>query len=235
MKILAINSSSRPNKTSKTYLMLNHLVKGISNAGADVEMINLRDKKIKNCVGCFNCWVKTDGKCTLNDDMTNELFCKWKSADIVIYATPLFVHHMNAVMSAFHERRLPNTLPFFQKKRDKTAHPLRHKSPKAVWLAVCGFPEISEFEIFSNYIKRTYHCNLIGEIYRSAAETMIEKKYKHKLKEILHATEQAGKEIVEQQKISLNTLSKITCPIDDVDSINKFVNSEWEKEIKNNC
>jgi multimeric flavodoxin WrbA len=235
MKILAINSSSRCDKTSKTYLMLTHLVKGMSNAGADVEIINLRNKKIKNCIGCFNCWVKTNGKCTLNDDMTNELFDKWKNADIVIYATPLFYHHMNAVMSTFQERQLPNALPFFQVEEDKTSHPLRHQPPKVVWLSVCGFPEISEFDIFSNYIKRTYQKNLIGEIYRSAAETMVEKQYAQKLKEVLRATEIAGKEIIEQQKISSDTLLKITGPIDDVHSINEFVNNEWDKEIETNC
>ncbi|HJO92144.1 MAG TPA: flavodoxin family protein [Victivallales bacterium] len=235
MKVLAINSSSRCNKTSKTYLMLTHLVKGMSNAGANVEIINLRDKKIKNCIGCFNCWVKTNGTCTLNDDMTNELFFKWKSSDIVVYSTPLFYHHMNAVMSTFQERLLPNSLPFFQRNESKTTHPSRQQSPKAVWLSVCGFPEISEFEVFSSYIKRTYHKNLIAEIYRSAAETMIENKYKHRLNEILLATEKAGKEIVEHQKISKNTLSILTAPIDDTDFIHESVNSGWEKEIENNC
>ena len=65
MKVLAINSSSRNDKTSKTKLMLNHLVKGIKKAGADVKIIDLRSKKIKNCIGCMSCWTKTPGKCIL--------------------------------------------------------------------------------------------------------------------------------------------------------------------------
>jgi hypothetical protein len=45
MKILAINSSPRTGGASKTELMLNHLVKGMQEAGAEVEVVNLREKK----------------------------------------------------------------------------------------------------------------------------------------------------------------------------------------------
>jgi hypothetical protein len=67
MKILAINSSPRSSGRSKTELMLNHLVEGMQNAGADVEVVNLREKNIKNCIGCFTCWTKTPGKCLQKD------------------------------------------------------------------------------------------------------------------------------------------------------------------------
>ncbi|MCK5205109.1 MAG: flavodoxin family protein, partial [Desulfobacterales bacterium] len=87
MKILAINSSPRSGGQSKTELMLNHLVEGMQNAGADVEVVNLREKNIKNCIGCFTCWTKTPGKCLHKDDMTNELFPKWLKSDLVVYAT----------------------------------------------------------------------------------------------------------------------------------------------------
>ena len=36
-------------------------------------MITLREKKIKDCVGCFGCWVKTPGLCVHKDDMTDIL------------------------------------------------------------------------------------------------------------------------------------------------------------------
>ena len=45
MKILAINSSPRSGGRSKTELMLNHLVKGMRDAGAEVDVVNLREKK----------------------------------------------------------------------------------------------------------------------------------------------------------------------------------------------
>ena len=57
--MLAINSSPRGDRQSKTALMLNHLVQGMRDAGAEVDVVNLRTKKIQNCIGCFTCWTKT--------------------------------------------------------------------------------------------------------------------------------------------------------------------------------
>ena len=159
--------------------------------------------------------------------MTNEIFPELKNADIVIYATPLFCHHMNAVMSAFLERRLPALMPFFEKKEDRTTHPKRFEPPKTVWLSVCGFPDISEFDLFSNYIHFTFKENLIAEIYRSAAESMIDECYEMKLKDILSATEKAGSEIVRTQKIQPGTLKRIIQPIENSDTITEKINQQW--------
>ncbi|WP_320007887.1 flavodoxin family protein [Maridesulfovibrio sp.] len=230
-KVIAINSSSRSDKKSKTKLMLNHLIKGMEKAGADVDLVNLRDKKIKYCAGCFSCWTKTPGKCVLKDDMTEEIFSQWKKADMAIYATPLFCHHMNALMSTFQERLLPSVLPFFEFDSDRTVHPERDKRPDFVWMSVCGFPNISEFETFSNYNKRSSNKKLIAEIYRAAAESMVDPKYKQTLQNILDATELAGIELIQSRKISQNTLNTITQPLDDQKTIAQEVNMHWQEQI----
>ena len=63
MKILALNSSPRGGGESKTELMLNSLVDGMRAAGAKVETVDLRNIRIKNCAGCFSCWIKQPGTC----------------------------------------------------------------------------------------------------------------------------------------------------------------------------
>ena len=114
MKIFAINSSPRGGGQSKTELMLNHLAEGMRDAGAEVDVVNLREKKIKNCIGCFTCWTKTPGRCIHKDDMTGELFPKWLEADLVVYATPLYNYAMTASLKAFLERTLPSLEPFLR-------------------------------------------------------------------------------------------------------------------------
>jgi FMN-dependent NADH-azoreductase len=228
MKIIGIGSSARNFKSSKSALLLETFLNGMSEAGADVEIIHLKNKKIKKCVGCFGCWVSTPGKCLHNDDMSSEIFDKWVSSDIVVYSTPLFYHHMNSEMSRFIERLLPASKPFFEKNGDMTTHPYRdERTPKAVWISVCGFPNISEFDVFSNYIKRTFNKNLIAEIYRSASETMVDEKFEEQFKNILNATELAGREIVKYNKIMSETLNRITSPIADNDTIIENVNQHW--------
>ena len=46
MKVMAINSSLRGGGQSRTELMLTHLINGMREAGAVVEVVNLRKKKI---------------------------------------------------------------------------------------------------------------------------------------------------------------------------------------------
>ena len=81
MNVIAVNSSPRGGGRSKTELMLNHLVEGMRAAGAEVDTVNLREKKIKNCIGCFTCWTKTPGQCIHKDDMTSEIYPKWLAAE----------------------------------------------------------------------------------------------------------------------------------------------------------
>ncbi len=230
MKILALNSSPRVGGQSKTEMMLDWVVAGARDAGGDVEVVNLKDKKIRNCVGCFSCWTKTPGRCIQKDDMSAELFPKWIESDLVIYATPLYFHTMNATMSAFVERTLPTVYPFLEFDGEKTFHPLRHKIPPAVWLSVCGFPEKFEFDVFSDYLNRTSHkdARIVAEIYRPGAESMMESLYGSVVADIRDATIQGGRELVQNMEIAPGTMERITQPIDDLESFRTMGNLFWK-------
>ena len=230
MRILAVNSSPRSGGRSKTERMLNHLVEGMQNAGADVEVVNLREKNIKNCIGCFTCWTKTPGKCLHKDDMTNELFPKWLEADLVVYATPLYYHFMNAAMSTFLERTLPAIQPFFEQSEGKTYHPLRNKVPATALLSVCGFPEESEFDALSEFVNRTRHkdVKIVAEIYRPAAEVMTSAFLEDKKNDILDATKLAGRELVQSMKISPETMARIRQPLTDAQTFADLGNIYWK-------
>ena len=233
MKVIALDSSPRSRGISKTRLLLDALVKGMREAGADVEDIRLREKKVRLCLGCFTCWSKTPGVCVHNDDMTNELFPTWLEADIAVYATPLYHYTMNAAMKAFIERTLPVSEPFMVKGGDRFHHPLRKKPPKAVVLSVAGFPDASVFGPLSSYVSFMFGKGLIAEIYRPAAEMMIQPEYSKMLTEILDSTSQAGREIVESAKVSGPTMQRITQRIDDdVDSMTDMVNLFWRTCIR---
>ena len=231
MKVLAINSSPRGEGQSKTELMLNHLVNGMREAGAEVEVVELRKKKVNNCIGCFTCWTKTPGVCIHKDDMTNELYPKWLESDLVVYATPLYHFTVNATMKAFIERTLPILQPFFNERDGRTSHPLRIEPPKAVFLSVAGFPERGVFDQLSSWANFIFGGNgmLVAEIYRPSAESITVSAFKDKAKDILDATTQAGREIVESMKISPATLERITQDIiDDKEAFAKIGNLMWK-------
>lgn len=217
MRIFAINSSPRTGGESKTELMLNHLVEGMRDAGAVVDVANLREKKISPCIGCFTCWTKTPGRCIHKDDMTADLFPRWLAADLAVYASPLYYHTVNGVMSIFRERTLPAILPFFETDAGHLFHPLRTRVPPAVWLSVCGLPHDTEFDALSDYLNHTRHKDvpIVAEIYRPAAETMMNPVFAEIASDILDATRQAGRELVATMAVSPATMVRIRQPIVD--------------------
>ncbi|MBL0712620.1 MAG: NAD(P)H-dependent oxidoreductase [Desulfosarcina sp.] len=230
MKILAVNSSPRKEEHSKTALMLQHLVEGMQAAGGQVEVVHLRTRKIKRCIGCFACWTQTPGHCIHKDDMTLDIFPRWAAADLAVYATPLYYHTMNSAMSTFMERTLPAVEPFFELDRGCTYHPLRFPTPAVVWLSVCGFPEEAEFDAFSEFIRRTNHrdINIVAEIYRPAAETMASPLFEEQKRDILEATRQAGAELVDGMRVSPATMAQIRQPLGDPRMHAEIGNTFWK-------
>jgi multimeric flavodoxin WrbA len=234
MKALALNSSPRDGDQSKTGLMLDHLVEGMREAGAEVEVVQLRKKKVKNCIGCYTCWTKTPGVCIHKDDMTHELYPKFIASDLVVYGTPLYHFTLNATMKAFIERTLPILEPFLKQENGKTHHPQRYEFPKAVLLSVAGFQEMSVFEQLSSWVQFIFGRSgrLVAEIYRPAAEGLTLPLFKDKAEDILEATKQAGREIVQSLKVSQETLARVTQDLSENKEIfDKMANLFWKSCI----
>jgi multimeric flavodoxin WrbA len=231
MRVLALNSSARTGGDSKTEIMLNALVEGMRSAGAEVEVVNLKDKKIRVCSGCYTCWTKTPGKCIHQDDMTKELFPKWLDSDLCILATPLFHHTVNATMKAFIERTLPVAEPYLIMEDDRWSHPLRYENiPGVAFLSVAGFPAMSAFGALQHYINFLFgyrEGRLWAELYRPGVEIL---PYAGERRDdILDATRQAGRELVQTKSVRPETKARIEQPIsDDFDVFAEMANVFWD-------
>jgi multimeric flavodoxin WrbA len=163
--------------------------------------------------------------------MTNELFPKWQAADLVVYATPLYYHTINAAMSRFWERTLPMLLPFFeQDEKGNTYHPMRGKVPATVLLSVCGFPEASEFNALTEFLKSTRHkdSQALATIFRAGASLLTSPVLRDKANDVLAATRQAGRELIKTKQIDPATMARITQPLGNLQSFAKMGNIYWK-------
>ncbi|MBU3915504.1 flavodoxin family protein, partial [bacterium] len=228
MKVFAINSSARVGGQSKTEIILEHLVKGMREEGAEVEIVNIFKKKINYCIGCFTCWTKTPGKCVHRDDMSNELFPKFMASDLCVMATPLFHFTVNANLKTFIERTLPFVQPFFEKRDGVTHHPLRWDPPPIVAVSVAGFPEDSVFDQLSSYMKYIYGKKLLAEIYRPAAESLGRDLEHPSIKGILEAIVQGGRELVKSGSISEETMAGIKYKFTNSEDMGSIGNIYWQ-------
>lgn len=228
MRVLALNSSPRTGTVSKTELMLDHLVDGMREKGAEVEVVNLHKKKINYCVGCFTCWTKTPGKCVLKDDMALELLPKYLECDLCVLATPVYHYTLNAQMKAFLERTLPIIEPFFVFENGVTTHPKRQQLPATVFLSGAAFPEPAVFDQLRSYIRFLFGETLVAEIYRPAAEMLATTGSNDSVADVLDALTQAGRELAEATTVSSATLSRIEQPIADFEDMAPFANRVWQ-------
>ncbi len=103
MKIIAINGSPRKNKNTVT--LLNKALEGAKSQGSEIELINLYDLKYRGCISCFACKRKDGehGKCAMNDDLTPVLE-KLKTADAIIFGSPIYNMNITSGISALLER-----------------------------------------------------------------------------------------------------------------------------------
>lgn len=105
MNILAINASHR-GKRGYTEFLVGKIFEGAIEAGAHCECVTLAEMDIKRCTGCFNCQNNDhllqciyDGK-----DDAKAVFDKMRRADLIIFATPVYVFNMSGLMKNLLDR-----------------------------------------------------------------------------------------------------------------------------------
>lgn len=217
MRITIFNGSPRA-ETGNTHFMVSEFMKGVEQAGAEVENIFLAKKKICPCMGCFGCWLKKPGHCVIIDDMA-ELLEKFSASDMVVFATPLYVDNVTGITKNFMDRLIPLADPHFEKDEGgECVHIIRsEKRPKLVVISNCGFPEQSHFQVLELLFKRiarNMRSEVVGEIYKAGGAILKDAPFILKLavyryKKLLQA---AGREIVETGRLSDETRSKLEKP-----------------------
>ena len=100
--VLVITTSLRAKSNSD--ILTEQLIAGAMDAGHTVELISLKGKEIKFCIGCLTCQ-KTQ-KCVLKDDAI-EIAEKVKNADTLVFATPIYYYEMSGQMKTLLDRMNP--------------------------------------------------------------------------------------------------------------------------------
>ncbi len=142
MKVLVLNGS--PKKKSDTLRMAEAFLRGLNkNQEHEVQIVNVIDKKIAPCRGCFGCWQKLDGHCVIEDDQ-NALLDEYRSADIIIWNFPLYCYGMPSHLKAFLDRTIPLVkMDMRQEENGRVRHEalVDFSRIHTVVLCGCGFPD----------------------------------------------------------------------------------------------
>lgn len=136
MNVLVLNGSPK-GEMSDTMRITRAFLSGM---GCDAERVNVIDKKIAPCMGCFYCFEHSG--CVQRDDM-DELIERIVAADVVIWSTPLYCYAMPSHLKALIDRLLSlSNLTMTTDERGRTEHTMKREvATRFVLICGCGFPD----------------------------------------------------------------------------------------------
>ena len=104
MKKVAVIWSS-PNVDGLTASCKDQFIKGLAEAGAQVEEIHLNKKKIEHCRACGNGWgtCNKNGSCVLQDDFV-EIYRALAEADGIVWISAVYWSDVTECFKAFFDR-----------------------------------------------------------------------------------------------------------------------------------
>ena len=237
MKITVFNGSMRGAR-SITHFIVNEFLKGVEEAGADVENVFLVKKKIAHCRGCLTCWIKTPGQCLYNDDMAS-LLEKYLASDIVVMASPVYTENVTGLMKDFMDRLIPIMDPRFEPDENgETRHVKKHpRYPGIFVVATCGYPEQSAFQVLQllfQRIARSMDAEYLGGIYRSGGGFLMVKEpaLAPIIEDYTRLLRIAGGELARNGRIGEETAEKLAQQLLPTELYNAQVNMIWDNLMK---
>ena len=223
MKIVAINGSHRGER-GYTQFLIDKVFQGARQVGAQCETIVLANHTIHRCLGCRVCHTeKSYLKCVYHEkDDVSQLFDTMRSADMLIYATPVYIFTMTGLMKTFLDRitsTADSSIPALSETGLFFHHIDKQLVSKPFVLLSCqdNFESetsknvVSYFEIFSKFLDAPF----VGCLLRTSGSLVGHGKDKEKearypkILRVYNALIAAGEELVNTGKISPKT-QKIT-------------------------
>ena len=101
MKILVLNGSPRPN--GATSAMTEAFAQGARQAGHEVDVVAVCQKKIAGCLACEYCHTKGGGKCVQQDDI-QQIYPLLDQAEMLVLASPIYYHNISGQLKCVVDR-----------------------------------------------------------------------------------------------------------------------------------
>ena len=140
MKILVLNGSPKREK-SDTMHITRAFLEGMQEAAPQViRTIDVIDRHIEYCTGCFACKMN-GGTCMHQDDMQDILHTILES-DLLLFSFPLYCYGMPAPLKTLLDRTMPLSSMAMQKVGDRYAHvgQVDFSHLRYLMICGCGFP-----------------------------------------------------------------------------------------------
>ncbi len=123
-----------------------------------LNVVRLGDQSITPCIGCWNCWIKTPGRCVMKDRMA-ESYPDYVNSDTVILLMDTAQGFISHQAKAFLDRTIPHYHPYIKIVDGECHHVARYKCyPDMVFYYANEGLTNQEEQVVEDYLYRTaYH------------------------------------------------------------------------------
>ena len=136
MKILLLNGSPKREK-SDTMHITRAFLDGMNEAAKqETHIIDVIDRHIEYCTGCFMC--KQNGGICFHDDDMRPILEAILDSDLLLFSFPLHSYGMPAPLKALFDRTLPLTSMAMRKSGDRYVHVGQADFSRLHFLMICG-------------------------------------------------------------------------------------------------
>jgi hypothetical protein len=113
--------------------------------------------KLKPCLGCFGCWVKTPGACIIHDDDGAAFTEEYARSDATMILTKIPYGSYSPAVKRALDRGLAILLPFFEIHRGEMHHVQRYAGKRRLLHVPYGEHDAEEFDTFAELARA--HCD----------------------------------------------------------------------------
>jgi hypothetical protein len=149
MKVLVLNGNSVSGSNALDEY-LDRLSGLMQEKSIEVTTLRIGDLKLNYCTGCWNCWLRTPGRCVFHDDMESVLRQILKH-DMVVFAAPLSLGFIHSVMKKMIDRIIPLVLPYIGIYKGECHHYLRYPQVPSIGVLVEKEPDTDPEDLEINY------------------------------------------------------------------------------------
>ena len=160
MKILVLNGSPKRDKSDTMHITRTFLEGMCDAAPQEIHEIDVIDRHIEYCTGCFAC-KRNGGTCIYDDDM-RAILDEILDSELLLFSFPLYCYGMPAPLKALLDRTMPLSSMAMRKVGDRYEHVGQADFSRLRYMMICGcgFPNSRHnFEPAVAQFKQCFPCN----------------------------------------------------------------------------
>ncbi|MDC7221773.1 MAG: NAD(P)H-dependent oxidoreductase [Spirochaetales bacterium] len=127
MKITMVNGANSDTCWAPFTGMVEEICDALRGESHKVDLFTVKNMKMNDCCGCFDCWTKTPGICRYDDEGADFVKSMAHSDKLILFS-PVVAGFISRETKKALDRFIPNVLPYITMKKGECLHIPRYGS-----------------------------------------------------------------------------------------------------------